>query len=265
MPDEREIEQKRFAELCASGDPELRNQLVEDYMWLARHCARRFAGRGEPSEDLTQVAMMALVRAVDRFDPSFSVRFATFAVPTMIGELRRHFRDKTWSLRVSRRLKDLHLELKAASEHLAHDLGRAPTVDELADALDSTPEEVLEALEAGAAYRPSSLNAGPVGSDAEEEIIPGLDDPELSDTGTRVVVQEAVRLLPERERRVIYLRFYLGMTQSEIAEEIGVSQVHVSRILRSTLARLGDDLDEGALEAAQRSSAFGEDPESSWG
>jgi RNA polymerase sigma-B factor len=247
MPDEREIEQERFAELRRTDDQALRNELVEEYLWLARHCARRFAGRGEAPDDLNQVAMMALVKAVDRFDPSFKVRFATFAVPTMIGELRRHFRDRTWSLRVSRRLKDLHLELKAASEQLAHDLGRAPTVDELADALDTTPEEVLEALEAGAAYRPTSLNAGPIGGDAEEEIIPGADDPEMAETGARVVVQEALKALPERERRVIYLRFYLGLTQSEIAEEIGVSQVHVSRILRATLARLGDELDEEQL------------------
>lgn len=250
MPDERQIEHERFAELCRTGDPVLRNQLVEDYLWLARHCARRFAGRGEPPDDLNQVATMALVRAVDRFDPTFKVRFATFAVPTMVGELRRHFRDKTWSLRVSRRLKDLHLELKAASEHLSHDLGRAPTVDELADALDSTPEEVLEALEAGAAYRPTSLNAGPVGSDADEEIIPGADDAEMLETGTRVMVQDAVKQLPERERRVIYLRFYLGMTQSEIADEIGISQVHVSRILRATLARLGEELDEDAVSGS---------------
>lgn len=247
MPDERQIEQERFAELCRTGDPGLRNQLVEDYLWLARHCARRFAGRGESPEDLNQVAMMALVRAVDRFDPAFNVRFATFAVPTMVGELRRHFRDRTWSLRVSRRLKDLHLELKAASEQLSHDLGRAPTVDELADALDSTPEEVLEALEAGAAYRPSSLNAGPVGAEGDEEIIPGDEDPEMVDTGARVMVQDALKTLPERERRVIYLRFYLGLTQSEIAEEIGVSQVHVSRILRATLARLGEELDEESV------------------
>src|SRR3546814_17368786 len=130
MSDERAIEQERFAELSRTGDPALRNQLVEDYLWLARHCARRFAGRGESPDDLNQVAMMALVRAVDRFDPSLKVRFATFAVPTMVGELRRPFRDKTWSVRVSRRLKDLHLELKAASEPLSNELGRAPTSTE---------------------------------------------------------------------------------------------------------------------------------------
>ncbi len=199
MPDEREAERERFVELRRTNDPSLRQQLVEDHLWLARHATRRFTGRGEPSDDLLQVASLGLVHAVDRFDPEHNVRFSTFAMPTIVGELRRHFRDRTWSMRVSRRLKDLHLELKAASEQLAHDLGRSPTVDELADALDCTPEDVLEAL-------------------------------------------------PQRDRRVVYLRFYLGMTQSEIAEEVGVSQVHVSRILRAALAQLGEDLDERLLD-----------------
>ncbi len=244
-PEEREIEQTRFAELRRASDGALRDQLIEEHLWLARHCARRFSGRGESPDDLTQVANMALVKAVDRFDPTFRVRFATFAVPTIIGELRRHFRDRTWSMRVSRRLKDLHLELKAASEQLSHDLGRSPSVDELADALDCTPEQVLEALEAGAAYRATSLSAG-LGSDEGEEIVPGVDDEHLEDASVRVMVQEALNTLPERERRVVYLRFYLGLTQSEIAEEIGVSQVHVSRILRSTLTQLGHELGEEA-------------------
>lgn len=247
MPDEREVEQRRFAELRRSSDRALRDQLIEEHLWLARHCARRFSGRGESPDDLTQVANMALVKAVDRFDPTFKVRFATFAVPTIMGELRRHFRDRTWSMRVSRRLKDLHLELKAASERLSHDLGRSPTIDELADSLDCTPEAVLEALEAGAAYRATSLSAG-MGSEEGEEIVPGEDDEELEDTSVRVVVQEALNTLPERARRVVYLRFYLGLTQSEIAEEIGVSQVHVSRILRSTLSQLGDELGDEASE-----------------
>ena len=241
MPDDREIEQAEFAELRRTADPALRDRLVEQNLWLARHCARRFSGRGESADDLTQVANLALVKAVDRFDPSFKVRFTTFAVPTIVGELRRHFRDRTWSMRVSRRLKDLHLELKSASEKLGHDLGRAPSVDELADALDCTPEDVLEALEAGAVYRATSLTAG-LGAEEGEEIILGEDDEELEDTSLRVVLKEALGTLPERERRVIYLRFYLGLTQSEIAEEIGVSQVHVSRILRSTLSQLGDEL-----------------------
>ena len=247
MPDERELEQQRFAELRRTSNSRLRDELIEEHLWLARHCARRLSGRGESPDDLIQVANMALVKAVDRFDPTFRVRFATFAVPTIIGELRRHFRDRTWSMRVSRRLKDLHLELKAASEQLSHDLGRAPSVDELADALDCTPEDVLEALEAGAAYRATSLSAG-LGSEEGEEIVPGVDDQELEDSSVRVLVQDALNTLPERERRVVYLRFYLGLTQSEIAEEIGVSQVHVSRILRSTLSQLEEELGSSASE-----------------
>ena len=247
LDDERDAERERFIALRDNGDASARDALIEDHLWLARHCARRFSNRGEPADDLEQVAAMALVKAVDRFDPEFEVRFATFAVPTIMGELRRHFRDKTWSMRVSRRLKDLHLELKAINEQLGHDLGRAPTLDELADALDCTVEEVLEALEAGAAYRTSSLDA-PAPGDEERSIVPGEDDESLEGASERVVLEQAMSTLPERERRVVYLRYYLGLTQSEIAEEIGVSQVHVSRILRTTLARLGDELGDVGQE-----------------
>jgi len=135
------------------------------------------------------------------------------------------------------------------SDMPSHNLGRAPSIDELADALDTTVEEVLEAMEAGAAYRTTSLNAGPVGGDDDDEIIPGEADDTLEDAPVRVALQEAMNTLPERERRVVYLRFYLGLTQSEISEEIGVSQVHVSRILRATLAQLGDTLGEFADDA----------------
>ena len=250
MPEDGDNEHAAFIELRRTNDPKLRDRIVEEHLWLARHCARRFSGRGESPDDLNQVANLALVKAVDRFDPTFQVRFTSFAVPTIVGELRRHFRDRTWSMRVSRRLKDLHLELKAASEQLSHDLGRSPTIDELADALECEPETVLEALEAGAAYRATSLTAG-FGSEEGEEIIPGEADDHLEGTSTRVLLQEALNTLPERERRVVYLRFYLGMTQSEISEEIGVSQVHVSRILRSTLTQLGQELGDdmtGLLE-----------------
>lgn len=248
MPADRDVEQQRFRKLRETGDPALRDRLVEDNLWIARHAARRFAGRGEPADDLLQVASLALVKAVDRFDPELSVRFTTFAMPTIVGELRRHFRDRTWSMRVSRRLKDLHLELRAASEELTHSLGRPPSLAELADVLDVTVEDVLEAMEAGAAYRSTSLDAGPVGSDAPESYVPGVDDEDLRIAPERLSVRESLENLPQRDRRVVYLRFYLGMTQSEIAEEIGVSQVHVSRILRSALARMGDDLDEGLLD-----------------
>lgn len=242
MPSDREIEQERFRELRASGDPALRDQLVEDYLWIARHGARRFGGRGEAADDLLQVASLALVKAVDRFDPELNLRFATFAMPTIVGELRRHFRDRTWSMRVSRRLKDLHLELRTASEHLTNELGHSPSVTELADALEITVEEVLEAMEAGATYRAASLDAGPVGADGSEPSMPGEEHAELDSTSERVAVQSSLATLSQRDRRVVYLRFYLGLTQAEIAEQIGVSQVHVSRILRASLARLGEEL-----------------------
>jgi RNA polymerase sigma-B factor len=241
--EDRQVEQERFAELRRSGDRALRDALVEEHLWLARHCARRFADKGEPRDDLEQVASLALVKSVDRFDPSFGVRFSTFAVPTIMGELRRHFRDRTWSVRVTRRLKDLHLELKAANEVLSHDLGRAPSVDELADALDTSVDEVLEALEAGASYRATSLTVGGPDED-DHELDLAVDDEHIGATGTRVALEDAMRTLSERDRRVVYLRFYLGLSQSEIAEQVGVSQVHVSRILRSSLARLGDELED---------------------
>ena len=247
MPDDGENEHDAFVELRRTNDPKLRDRLVEDHLWLARHCARRFSGRGESPDDLTQVANLALVKAVDRFDPTFHVRFTTFAVPTIIGELRRHFRDRTWSMRVSRRLKDLHLELRAASEELTHILGHAPSVAELADELDVTVEEVLEAMEAGASYRSASLDASPSGAEGSEVLVPGDEDEGIVNAPERVAVQESLASLSQRDRRVIYLRFYLGMTQSEIAEEVGVSQVHVSRIVRAALETLAEELDEGLL------------------
>lgn len=253
MPVDREIEQQRFRELRQTSDRRLRDALIEDYLWIARHATKRFAGRGENADDLFQVASLALVKAVDRFDPELNLRFATFAMPTVIGELRRHFRDRTWSMRVSRRLKDLHLELRAASEELTHTLGHEPSIDELADELDISVEEVLEAMEAGATYRASSLDAGPASDDPDsgESRIPGVDDEALVDTPQRVAVMASLERLPQRDRRVVYLRFYLGMTQSEIADEIGVSQVHVSRILRATLARLEAELEDDDLVAAE--------------
>lgn len=248
MPVDRHVEQERFRELRRTNDPALRDRLIEDNLWIARHGARRFARRGETDDDLFQVASLALVKAVDRFDPELGLRFATFAMPTIVGELRRHFRDRTWSMRVSRRLKDLHLELRAASEELTHVLGHAPSVSELADELDVTVEEVLEAMEAGASYRSASLDAGPSGTEASEMMVPGDDDQDIVSAPERVAVRESLASLSQRDRRVIYLRFYLGMTQSEIAAEVGVSQVHVSRIVRAALEQLGEELDEDLLE-----------------
>lgn len=243
-------ERERFRALRASGDPLLRNELIEDHLWIARQAARRFASRGETHDDLFQVASLGLVKAVDRFDPERESRFAAFAMPTVMGEVRRHFRDRGWALRVSRRVKDLHLELRAASERLTHDLARRPTLQELADDVGVAVEEVLEAIEAASSYRTASIDAVVTDSEGEREAVAaGMDDEVLQGAPERVVLWQSLQRLPERDRRAVYYRFYFGMTQSEIAQRLGVSQVHVSRILRSSLARLGDDIEGQLLEA----------------
>jgi RNA polymerase sigma-B factor len=196
-------------------------------------------------DDLLQVARLGLVKAVDRFDPSYGVVFSTFAMPTVTGELRRHFRDHTWPVRVPRRVKELYLELSACIEMLGHDLGRPAKIDEIADAMQASVDDVLEAMEAGAAYRTASLAPSPDADDDQDRAdtaLLGENDTDLVNADTRLAVRGLVRQLPERERTVVYLRFFEGRTQSEIAEQVGVSQVHVSRIIRDTLRRLGDRL-----------------------
>src|SRR3954453_21121039 len=153
---DREVAE-RFREYREKGDRRIRNELGQEHRWIAMHCARRFARRGEPLEDLLQVAQLGLLKAVERFDPSFEVQFATFAMPTVLGELRRHFRDHTWPVRVPRRIKELYLELSSCVETLGHELGRPPSVEEIADEMRSSIDDVLEAIEAGAVYRTSSL------------------------------------------------------------------------------------------------------------
>jgi RNA polymerase sigma-B factor len=236
---------ERFAQFRKTGDRSIRNALVRDHNWIAVHCARRFAHRGEPMDDLLQVAQLGLLKAVERFDPSYRVVFATFAMPTVTGELRRHFRDHTWPVRVPRRVKELYLELSAAVEMLGHELGRPARVEEIAEAMRASVDEVLEAMEAGAAYRSTSLAPANDDEDAEraEGAMVAEIDSALAGADTRVSVRELVSQLPSRERRIIYLRFFEGRTQAEIAESVGVSQVHVSRILRDTLHRLRGRLD----------------------
>jgi len=250
MGTEPQLEQ--FAEYRRTGERSIRNALVRDNQWIAVHCARRFAHRGEPMDDLIQVAQLGLLKAVERFDPSYRVVFATFAMPTVTGELRRHFRDHTWPVRVPRRVKELYLELSACVEMLGHELGRPARIEEIAEAMRASIDEVLEAMEAGAAYRSTSL-APPTDDDedserAEGSMVGGV-DAELVGADTRVSVREAVSDLPERERKVVYLRFFEGRTQSEIAAQVGVSQVHISRILRDTLQRLADRLGAADVDA----------------
>ncbi len=233
---DRERERELFARL--PDDPAARDELAEMFLPLAEYLARRFAGRGEALDDLVQVASLGLLNAIDRFDPEREVQFATYAAVTIVGELKRHFRDKGWAIRVPRRLQEVGLKVNAVLPELAQELGRSPTIDEIAARCGATSEEVLDAMEAVQAYSTSSLET-PIGEDGAAPIdVLGSEDPSLEVLESWTSVAPAVRALPARERRVLYLRFFRGLTQSEIAREIGVSQMHVSRILAQTLARL---------------------------
>jgi RNA polymerase sigma-B factor len=223
----------------------VRSKLVTELLPLAEHIATRFSGRGEPREDLVQVARIGLINAVDRFDPARGHDFLSFAVPTIMGEVRRHFRDNSWSVKVPRRLKELHLRLGTATADLSQRLGRAPTATELAAELEMDREEVVEGLVAGSSYNTLSIDSG--GGSEEEEARAIADTLGDVDTGLdRIEDQESLRplleALPERERTVLVLRFFESMTQTQIAERVGISQMHVSRLLAKSLTRLRDQL-----------------------
>ncbi len=228
---------EQFVELARTADPGLRNQLVEAHIGLAHQLARRFTNRGESYEDLVQVASLALVKSVDRFDPGRGVEFSTFATRTVIGELKRHFRDKGWAIRAPRRVQELYLELGPAMESLGQELGRPPTVSELAASIGASEEGVLEAMEAGQSYRTTSIDApgpqeGTIGSRLGEV------DAGFAGTEDRMLLAISMADLPERQRTILHLRFVEGLTQSEIAEQVGVSQMHVSRLLAASLEQL---------------------------
>jgi RNA polymerase sigma-B factor len=215
-----------------------RDEIVVRFGAFAEYFARRFAGRGESVEDLTQVANIGLLNAIDRFDPTREVSFATYAAATIVGELKRHLRDKAWTIRVPRPLQELALRMNRLIPQLSQELGRSPTIQEIADAADATPEDVLEAMDAAQAYSPSSLDA-PIGEEGRTPLETiGGNDPSLDLIDRWTAIAPSIKDLPDRERRVLYLRFFSGLTQSQIAEEIGVSQMHVSRILAQTLERL---------------------------
>jgi RNA polymerase sigma-B factor len=222
----------------------LRNALIERHMTLADGLARPYARRGEPFDDLRQVAMLGLLKAVDRFDPDREIPFASFAIPTIRGELRRHFRDRGWTIKVPRRLQELHLELDAIAARVAQDQGRPPTVAEIATAANVSDEDVLEAMEVSDLYRPRSLDA-PARSEAGGSVADGLgaDDHALTDAESRVALRSMLQQLSERDRRIVYLRFFEEMTQSEIAEQVGISQMHVSRLLTRSLEILATTLE----------------------
>ncbi|WP_236735120.1 RNA polymerase sigma factor SigF [Mycolicibacterium peregrinum] len=221
-----------------------RERIVERCLPLADHIARRFDGRGEPREDLVQVARVGLVNAVNRFDVEAGSDFVSFAVPTIMGEVRRHFRDNSWSVKVPRRLKELHLRLGAATAELSQRLGRAPTASELAEELDMDREEVIEGLVAGSSYNTLSIDSGGGGDEEAPAIVDTLGDLDdgLDQIDNRETLRPLLAQLPERERTVLLLRFFESMTQTQIAERVGVSQMHVSRLLAKSLARLRDQL-----------------------
>ena len=224
-----------------------RERIVARCLPLADHVASHFARRGEGLDDLTQVARLGLMNAINRFDPDKGPSFIGFAVPTMMGEVRRYFRDYSWGMRVPRRLRELHVQISRATSDLAQTLGRAPTAGELSRVLDVPREEIIECLVAGDAYRLDSLDA-PLGADGSgkprlvADAVGGI-DPQIEHITNREAVRAIVDALPERERQVLHMRFFESMTQSQIAERIGVSQMQVSRILAHTLRCLRDQLE----------------------
>lgn len=238
----------KFVELARTGDERLRNELVEAYLPFGSHLARRFSHRGMPSEDLEQVAWLGLVKAVNRFDPARGVEFTSFAAPTVLGEIKRHFRDKGWAVRVPRSLQERHLRINSQVASLTQRNGRSPTIAELAEAAGCGQDDVLEALEAGSSYRSTSLDA-PLGSDADEggtllDRVGAEEDDERFGLENRLVVREMLATLAPREQLMLRLRFIDDMSQREIAERLDISQMHVSRLLARSLAVLHSHLQE---------------------
>jgi RNA polymerase sigma-B factor len=231
---------RAFAEFAETRDKTIRAELIEAHIGLAEYLARRFTNRGEPLDDLVQVASLGLVKAVERFDPGRGLEFTTFATPTILGELKRHFRDKGWSVRVPRRVQELHLRVTRVIDELATEMGRSPQVPEIAKRAGVSEDEVIEAIEAGSAYRSASLDAGRTDDDDSPGLLGQLGsiDPELGRAEWRTALGPIITHLPEREQLMLYLRFYEGLTQSEIAKQLGISQMHVSRLLSRSLQLL---------------------------
>jgi RNA polymerase sigma-B factor len=245
----RDDTKRLFAQLRQTGDTELRDALARLHLPLVEYLAKRFKDRGEPLDDLIQVGSVGLLKAIDRFDLGREVEFSTYATPTIVGELKRYFRDKGWAVRVPRRLQELSLRLNKVIAQLTQELGRSPTVMEIAKSAQVTEEEVLEALESGQAYSTTSLDA-PSGEDDDapnrvDRL--GEEDFRLDNLEYFASLAPLIEQLPERERTILYLRFFKGMTQSKIAEHVGISQMHVSRLL----SRILDFLRQGMEGDAQ--------------
>ncbi|MDQ5815009.1 MAG: RNA polymerase sigma factor SigF [Actinomycetota bacterium] len=250
MLDKAEVRRLFVAYQAAESDEQRlrqRERLVAQYIGLVEFLARRFRNRGEPIEDLVQVGTIGLLKAIDRFDLDREVEFSTYATPTVVGELKRHFRDKGWAVRVPRRLQELHLELTKVVGRLGQELGRSPTVAEIAKAAGASEEQVLEGLEIAHAYNFTSLDAPIDNEDAGSSSFAdhlGSEDEHLEHLEYRASLAPEMAKLPDRERHILYLRFFKGLTQSEIADRLGISQMHVSRLLNRTLMRLREALEE---------------------
>ncbi len=222
-----------------------REALILEHQQLARALARRYANRGEPADDLEQVAMIGLIKAVDRFDPDRGADFHAFATPTILGEIRRHFRDKTWPIHVPRGLKDDHAAVTTATTTLTHTLGRSPTISEIAAEASLSDDRVLDALAAHAAYRPNSLSQSTGSDEDESDVEIPVEEIGYHIVEGRTALHEGLARLPARERLILHLRFDQGMIQSEIAKIVGVSQMHVSRLIARALETLRHVAEEG--------------------
>ena len=227
------------------GDISARQELIERHVGFVRRLAQRYARRGEQLDDLTQVGCVGLIKAIDRFDGAFGASLTTYAAPNVLGEIKRHFRDRGWSVRVPREIQELNVRLTKTVDELTTRLGRSPSVDELAEATGSTTEQVIEAMESSAAYSALSLSEGP---DPDEEgggpiETIGDEDVGYERSEQRLTLATGIQHLPSRERAILHLRFFEGLTQSEIAERIGISQMHVSRLIRGALDKIRDELE----------------------
>jgi RNA polymerase sigma-B factor len=233
------------------GDASARDQLAEEMLPLARALAGRYAGRGEPLDDLVQVACIGIMKAIDGFDLTREVRFSSYATPTVLGEIKRHFRDRTWALHVPRGTQELQLKVAKARDDLTNQLGRSPTVEEIASAVDASLEDTLAAIQSAQAHRTRSFDE-PVGEDSTLAESLGGADPELGRAEIRVMLDEALDVLSDRDREILRLRFEEDLTQTEISKLIGVSQMQVSRLIRQSLARMRMDIESSS---PRRSSA----------
>jgi RNA polymerase sigma-B factor len=237
-----------FAEYGRTRDPKVREKLILAHMNLVRYLARKFANRGEPLEDLIQVGMIGLINAIDRFDPDRGIRFATYATPTIVGEIRRHFRDRGWAVKVPRRLQELSLAASKAMDQLSQQLDRPPTVAEIAESLGVAEEEAMEALELSDLYELPSLDRD-MGSDEDDSSgvladYIGREDAEIERFERRNRLSQALKALPERERQIIELRFFRNLSQTEVAKRMKISQMHVSRLQHRALSRLREYIRE---------------------